>query len=260
MFFFMFYMTTLFSLQFLTVSAIYITIILITDQIGSIYLASSEVGLVADFYNSGWLIAILFYSYLVCLIISVFVSISMPLERAIFYLRIIAVIMGFLTTISIGGVAAFLGMRGVHPPIMVCMDDDNDPDTKCVYNEHPDGDTYFSLLTVAGAGMLSIYFIPFLLRPLDALFNLKKYIIGLLAYLLMMPYYANIFLIYAVCNLHDVSWGNRPENTGENTVAVQKADQEKAKADYQVFRCKFVFWWVCVCCLYCILISIAAAS
>lgn len=134
-------------------------------------------------------------------------------------------------------------MRGVYPPVLICVDDDQDPDTKCVYQEDPSGETYFSLLTVAGAIMFTIYFVPFILRPLDFLQNFCKYILGLIAYLVLMPYYAAIFLIYSICNLHDVSWGNRPANTGEETLSVHKKDQEKAKADYQVFRTNFVFFW-----------------
>ena len=73
-----------------------------------------------------------------------------------------------------------------------------------------------------------------------------------------MPYYANIFLLYSICNLHDVSWGNRPANTGANTVAIDRKDQEKAKADYQVFRSNFVFFWIVVAFAYYIMIDLAS--
>ena len=53
--------------------------------------------------------------------------------------------------------------------MLICVDDDQDPDTKCVYQEDPSGETYFSILTVAGIIMFTIYFVPFVLRPLDFL-------------------------------------------------------------------------------------------
>lgn len=224
MFLFLFYMTTLYLLQFLTVSAIYITIILFFDQIGNIYMTSSDSEFVRNLYNSGALIAILFYSYLACLLISIFVSISMPLDRAMYYFKPISIIMGILQTVSLVGVASFLAIRGVHPPVLIRECPDPDSDNNCVYVEDPSGATYFSVLTVAGSLMFTIYFVPFVLRPLDFLYNFHRYVIGLLCYLLMMPYYANIFLLYSICNLHDVSWGNRPANTGGNTVSVHKKD------------------------------------
>lgn len=49
-----------------------------------------------------------------------------------------------------------------------------------------------------------------LLRPLDYLKNFMNYTIGLISYLFMMPTFINIMQIYAMCNLHDISWGNRP--------------------------------------------------
>lgn len=93
---FLFYLTTLYLLQFLTVSAIFITIILFFDQIGSIYMASSDSEFVRNFYESGAMIAILFYGYLGCLIICTFISISMPLDRALYYFKPVSIIMGLL--------------------------------------------------------------------------------------------------------------------------------------------------------------------
>ena len=70
--------------------------------------------------------------------------------------------------------------------------------------------TSFSYLTLSGVIMLSIYLVPLILRPIDTLFNLKQYAIGMAAYFLMLPVYTNLMQIYSMCNLHDLSWGNRP--------------------------------------------------
>ena len=58
--------------------------------------------------------------------------------------------------------------------------------------------------------MLTIYLVPMLFRPIDFLENFSGYMLGLLTYLVMIPLFTNIFSIYAMSNLHDISWGNRP--------------------------------------------------
>ena len=62
--------------------------------------------------------------------------------------------------------------------------------------------------------MVLVYLLPFVMRPLDCLANFKHYFFGFLAYMLMLPVFTNLFQVYAMCNLHDVSWGNRPTSTG----------------------------------------------
>ena len=62
--------------------------------------------------------------------------------------------------------------------------------------------------------MVLVYLLPFVMRPLDFLANFKHYFFGFLAYMLMLPVFTNLFQVYAMCNLHDVSWGNRPTSTG----------------------------------------------
>jgi len=99
-------------------------------------------------------------------------------------------------------------------------------------------------LSVAVIVMLGVYFIPFVLRPLDFMDNASSYIIGLISYLVLMPMFINVFSIYSMCNLHDVSWGNRPSSTGQEAFTDNKKDQEKAKGDYQVFRTNFTLFWL----------------
>lgn len=48
-----------------------------------------------------------------------------------------------------------------------------------------------------------------------------------------------------MCNLHDISWGNRPsQGTGVEAVAFGAQSQEKLKQDYQVFRAYFLYIWL----------------
>jgi len=58
--------------------------------------------------------------------------------------------------------------------------------------------------------MLGIYFVPMVVRPFDFLQNFGKYVAGMLTYLAMLPTFISVMSIYSMCNLHDISWGNRP--------------------------------------------------
>ena len=69
---------------------------------------------------------------------------------------------------------------------------------------------YFSPLVLAGVIMLSVYLVPIVMRPIDFLENFRGYTVGLLSYLTLIPMFTNVFQIYAMANLHDISWGNRP--------------------------------------------------
>ena len=70
--------------------------------------------------------------------------------------------------------------------------------------------------------MLAVYVLPFVLRPVDFITNFSKYILGLISYLFLLPMFTNVFQIYAMCNLHDVSWGNRPASTGTEAFTADK--------------------------------------
>ena len=47
-----------------------------------------------------------------------------------------------------------------------------------------------------------------------------------------------------MCNLHDVSWGNRPTSTGQEAFTANKKAQEKSESDYKTFRTNFVLCWL----------------
>ena len=53
------------------------------------------------------------------------------------------------------------------------------------------------------------------------------------------PTLINVFVIYAISNLHDISWGNRPSNSG-----LSKEEQNRQE-DYEIFRSKFLIGWLC---------------
>jgi chitin synthase len=103
------------------------------------------------------------------------------------------------------------------------------------------------IMFVSGCIILSSYFIPILFRPLDFLFNFPHYVIGLMAYIFLTPTYSIVFGIYSFCNLHDISWGNRPAtDIGMNTLTADKKRQEEMKDEYEVFRSYALFFWILI--------------
>jgi chitin synthase len=48
-------------------------------------------------------------------------------------------------------------------------------------------------------------------------------------YLLLLPSYVNILLIYAFCNLHDVSWGTKGDNGASKDLGQVKKVEKDGK-------------------------------
>jgi cellulose synthase/poly-beta-1,6-N-acetylglucosamine synthase-like glycosyltransferase len=66
--------------------------------------------------------------------------------------------------------------------------------------------------------------------------NVKKVIMRTIQFLLMTPVYVNVFQIYAICNIHDCSWGNRPD---------MMTEEEKARREeFEHYRTKWVIIWI----------------
>ena len=240
----MVYFIVLYLLSWLIVGVMFVTIMIFYDQFFKIlFVESNDSEFMTEIYNNGIMKKVLFSVYLACVFISVFVSLSLPVQRAVPYFHVVSTIMSFLMLSALTGVTYFLGVRGLNPEVTekICTEYDDGTET-CTWV--PTGDTYFSIICVCSILMLSMYITPFIMRPIDAIQNWKPYILGFLAYLLMMPVFTNIFMIYAMCNLHDVSWGNRPSSTGQEAFTAKKKAQEQAKEDYQVFRTNFVFVWL----------------
>jgi len=69
---------------------------------------------------------------------------------------------------------------------------------------------------------------PFFLKPVDAVQNIGSYAAGLPAYYLSYFWWYVIITIYSMCNLDDVSWGNRPANaSGGLNVVVDDAKRQE---------------------------------
>ena len=98
--------------------------------------------------------------------------------------------------------------------------------------------------------MFTVFIMPMLLRPVDFLNNVQGYVVGVLTYILLLPTFTNIMQIYAMCNLHDISWGNRPTvaagSSGTNAFAENEKKQALLRKDYEVFRVNFFCFWCIV--------------
>ncbi|CAG9318199.1 unnamed protein product [Blepharisma stoltei] len=62
-----------------------------------------------------------------------------------------------------------------------------------------------------------------------------KVVKGVVHFILLSPTYINVFLIYAICNFHDCTWGNRPD---------QMTVEEKNKLEeFEAFRTRWASVW-----------------
>ena len=185
-----------------------------------------------------------------CLII----SLALPLDRAKPCFVIAVALFGLITISAIVGMMFYLSAAGFYPEHLVF--------DQSAWTWNAQGDHHFSWLVLAGVIMLAIYTVPFLLRPIDFLRNFKGYVVGLIAYLLLIPMFTNIFSIYAMANLHDISWGNRPTTGSTGTEAFSaKADvQRETTINYKAYRANFLFLWFCANGAYFVVVLRLAAS
>ena len=141
--------------------------------------------------------------------ISIIISFGQNVNRSICCFRLMSVFFGILIIMLFALISLYLFETGFHPDLFIIDDNGLTVNT---------GRVYTSYITYAGVIVMISFVMPFLLRLGDCLRNPFKYFFGVFAYVIMMPTYANIMLIYSMCNLHDVSWGNRP-SSGEEHMA-----------------------------------------
>lgn len=178
------------------------------------------------------------WGYLGVLVVTVLVSLAVPIDRAMEYIRIITVLLAVLTVTSLFGIIIFLAEQGFFPAKRYYDFDKQEWVTDD--SQHP-----FSIFTLCGVIMLSIYLVPVLFRPIDFISNLQHYLLGFVSYMLMLPVFINVMQVYSMSNLHDVSWGNRPSanaGTGQLTINNQKA--QELKSNYMVYRVNFLIMWI----------------
>ena len=65
--------------------------------------------------------------------------------------------------------------------------------------------------------------------------NCCKLVIGFVCYVFLTPTYVNLFITYAFCNIHDVSWGNRDSASLEN---------RKKQEEFKLYRSRVLMLWL----------------
>lgn len=92
---------------------------------------------------------------------------------------------------------------------------------------------------------LIIFLISYLFPLAVNIHNLKAsdFIKGIIYVTYLSPTYVNIFTIYSISNIHDVTWGSRPTTEGN---AVERNTEKKKDGLYKDFRSKFLIFWCIV--------------
>lgn len=104
----------------------------------------------------------------------------------------------------------------------------------------------YTLETIENIGpviLLAIWVLTYLL-PLFTNFTtlrLMDYIKGIFFTMYLSPTYVNLFTIFAISNIHDLSWGNRPSGG-----AGKSAQQIKTEKMYKNYRANFLIFFLVV--------------
>lgn len=75
---------------------------------------------------------------------------------------------------------------------------------------------------------------------------------GIFHYMFLTPTYVNVFLIYSICNIHDCTWGNRPD--------LLTQEEKNRTEEFEEFRIRWVIVWVLCNAGYVLLLTAAAGT
>jgi len=121
---FLIYATTLFLLQFFIVGAMFVTIMIFFDQMfKQLFVEANSDSFMEDVYEGGIFRKVLFSFYFGMIFLTIFVSISLPIDRAMCYFRLVSTIMTLLMLTSLIGIVYYLSLRGFMVPVTVCKVD-----------------------------------------------------------------------------------------------------------------------------------------
>ena len=87
---------------------------------------------------------------------------------------------------------------------------------------------------------------PFFYRPIDAMKNLGTYLISFVIFFFSYSWWTVIVVVYGLCNLDDVTWGNRPSNSskGMNVAVSDEKRQEILRQSYRKTRTHVIIGWM----------------
>ena len=249
MFFYMLYFLTMQFFGFLLIGSFYESIRLFFGDFFQTLTDTAEFKKMSpglwEFFNTSdfGFVSIFSFGYITLLVGTLFFSIYIPINKAVWYFRIIATVFSTFTIFSLIGIASFLANQGFYPTQKEY--DLKHKEWHDVKDIHGKPIKHFSILTLSGVIMLCVYFLPMMLRPIDFLKNVDKYILGLISYLFLLPTFINVMQVYSMSNLHDVSWGNRPKaSDSEKSLSNEEKKQKELKAYYKSFRTKFLVFWI----------------
>ena len=156
-------------LQFLIVGSFFLAVKIFFKQYFAQVAFTSSVAMTNFFQDTGPFTFATVFSYVyVCLLgFTLVISLASPLDKGIWFFRVIGGILAILTISSIFGILLFLRDQSFHPDEKVFVYDE--PGVS--YNGHWEatGNYYLSVLTICGWVMLAVYIFPIILRPMDFL-------------------------------------------------------------------------------------------
>ena len=100
--------------------------------------------------------------------------------------------------------------------------------------------------------LVSIFIIIFFLFIFVPIFlnvsriKLCAFLKGSVYVVYLAPTYVNILTIYAISNIHDVSWGSRPDNKDKKVEARFAKMEKKREINYKNYRSNFLIIWIMV--------------
>lgn len=102
------------------------------------------------------------------------------------------------------------------------------------------GESLRSLAVLFMLAFVASFLVPLLLNLRHL--KLADFLKGTFYSIYLSPTYVNIFTIYAISNIHDVSWGSRPTTQNQKVMAAASQKDEM----YKNYRANFLIIWISV--------------
>jgi chitin synthase len=174
---------------------------------------------------------ILIAIYAGLLIVFVIMAVTKPIKVSTASYTAIVFLNGFLMSL--------VTLMSIYYAYIFTMKDgeDRNEDNR-VKDDSGDENPFFEIVNkvtviLAVVTLFASYFIPIIININKI--KICRYIIGVFCLIFLTPTYINIFMIYSIANLHDISWGNR--DTGGNK-------NEETKKNLQQFRSISLIVWL----------------
>jgi cellulose synthase/poly-beta-1,6-N-acetylglucosamine synthase-like glycosyltransferase len=169
------------------------------------------------------------------LFVILIMSIASPLDNAILYFQVSSIILGLFFILNMVEFYFYIFKKN-----LITLRGKNNPDN--VLNNKNSTTTQridFLIELISSFLTLSLYFFPIFFNCCQ-IRKTCSMVLGWFVYMFVVPLYSIIFVMFAYCNVHDLSWGNREE------AAMASDAQSKAKKqnEYKVFRSVLLIAWV----------------